>query len=374
MSPIKIALCITELDVGGAERCLTELVVRIDRRRFDPVIYCLSARPLREEASVLPRLSAGNVEVHFLGGRGVWQFPLVLHRLRRRLLSQKPRIVQTFLFHANILGRIAARRAGVPVVLSGIRVAEHGSRWHLRLDRLTQRWVDKYVCVSQAVADFSADQLGLPTEKLAVIPNGIDLDKYPAREAADLREFGIPSGRRVVVFIGRLEAQKGVKWLIETVPLWLGPLPDCDLLLVGEGPLRGPLESAAGAAGLADRVHFAGWRSETPEIIAAAELLVLPSAWEGMPNVVLEAMAGGRPVVATDVEGVGELLGPVAEEQTVPYGDSQLLARRILSLMNDRNRMAELGERNRRRAEQYFDISRMVERYEVLWEALASAG
>ena len=145
--------------------------------------------------------------------------------------------------------------------------------------------------MSQAVADFSAARLGLPAEKLVVIPNGIDLDKYPARQPADLRAFGIAAGRRAVTFVGRLEPQKGVEWLIETAPLWLAKLPDCDLLLVGEGPLRASLEAAARAAGIADRVHFAGWRADVPEILAASDLLVLPSVWEGMPNVVLEAMA-----------------------------------------------------------------------------------
>ena len=126
MAQIRIALCITELDAGGAERCLTELAVRIDRSRFAPVVYCLAAQPRREDASCLPALVAAGVEVHCLGGRGVWQFPVVAHRLKRLLDAQKPHIIQTFLFHANVLGRIVARRAGVKKVVAGVRVAERG--------------------------------------------------------------------------------------------------------------------------------------------------------------------------------------------------------------------------------------------------------
>jgi glycosyltransferase involved in cell wall biosynthesis len=370
MAPIQIALCITELDAGGAERCLTELATRIDRKRFAPVVYCLAPPPQREDASCLPALVAGGVEVHCLGGRGIWQFPIVAHRLKRLLLTQKPQIVQTFLFHANVLGRIVARRAGVKKVVAGVRVAERAARWHLWLDRLTRGWVDQYVCVSQAVADFSAKQLQLPPEKLAVIPNGIDLDKYPARRPADLRAVGVAAGRQAVVYVGRLERQKGVQWLIETAPLWLARLTDCDLLLVGEGPLRASLETAARAAGIADRVHFAGWRADVPEILAASDLLVLPSAWEGMPNVVLEAMASRLPVVASDVEGVRELLGPNAEWQTVRYGDTQMLVDKIGSLMLDHPLLDSLGIENRRRAEESFGISRMVRAYEDLWESL----
>lgn len=370
MPPINIALCITELDLGGAERCLTELAVRVDRRRFAPVVYCLGPRPAREDASCLPALEAAGVKFHCLGGRSMWQFPLVAGRLKRLLASQNTQIIQAFLFHANLLGRIAAPRAGVGVVVCGIRVAERGTPWHLRLDRLTQGWVDRYVCVSRSVAEFSATTGRLPSPKLVVIPNGIDLAKYPARQPADLNAMGIPTGRRVVTFVGRLESQKGVQWLIEAAPAWLEKLPDCDLLVVGEGPLRHTLEATCQAEGLAGRVHFAGWRTDVPEILAASDLLVLPSAWEGMPNVVLEAMASRRPVVASNVEGIEELLGATAPQQTVRYGDSKDLVDKVVSLMSDQTAAARVAESNRRRVEENFAISRMVAAYEDLWESL----
>jgi glycosyltransferase involved in cell wall biosynthesis len=370
MAKIKIALCITDLDAGGAERCLTELAIRIDRNRFTPVVYCLGPKPMREEASCLPPLAAAGVEVHFLNGRGIWQFPLVLHRLKKMLAAQKPQLIQTFLFHANIVGRMAARRAGVGRVVAGIRVAERSSRWHLWLDRLTQSRVDRYVCVSLSVADFSVSEGKLPSEKLVVIPNGIDLDKYPAKKLANLQEFGMEPGRRAVVFVGRLELQKGVMWLVETAPRWLSKCSDCDLLLVGEGPQRASLETAAREAGIAERVHFAGWRADVPDILAASDLLVLPSAWEGMPNVVLEAMASHRPVVVTEVEGVRELLGPDAKGQTVRYGDSQVLADSIVRFLQDPALAASTGQENRRRVGENFGISRIVRAYEELWISL----
>jgi glycosyltransferase involved in cell wall biosynthesis len=373
MAKIRVALCITDLDMGGAERCLTEIAVRVDRSRFEPVVYCLGPRPPRPEASCVPALEAHGVEVHCLGGRGIWQLPVVVHRLKRLLATQKPQIAQTFMFHANLVGRIAARRAGVRVVVAGLRVAERAARWHVRLDRLTQRWVDRYVCVSQAVAAFSARQVGLPSEKLVVIPNGIDLDKYPARQPVDLEAFGIAAGCRAVTFVGRLEPQKGVNWLIAAAPQWLGKLPDCDLLLVGDGPLRPSLEAAGKEAGIADRVHFAGWRADVPEILAASDLLVLPSAWEGMPNVVLEAMASRRPVVASDVEGVRELLGPNAARQTVRHGDTPGLVDAIIAFMRDPALSSAVGMDNRRRAEASFGIAGMVRAYEDLWESLVRA-
>ena len=114
-----------------------------------------------------------------------------------------------------------------------------------------------------------------------------------------------------------------------------------------------------------------GWRPDVPEILAASGLLVLPSAWEGMPNVVLEAMASRRPVVATDVEGVRELLGPGAASQTSRYRDTQMLVEKIVGLMSDPKLSTAVGLENRRRAEENFGISRMVAAYEDLWESLA---
>jgi starch synthase (maltosyl-transferring) len=136
--------------------------------------------------------------------------------------------------------------------------------------------------------------------------------------------------------------------------------------------LKHRLKAICERSEIADRVHFVGWRPDVPEILAASDLLVLPSVWEGMPNIVLEAMASRRPVVATDVEGVRELLGPAGEEQIVPYGDSQALADKIVKLMYNRELAAEIGGQNRRRAEENFAISRMVTAYENLWESLAT--
>jgi glycosyltransferase involved in cell wall biosynthesis len=251
-------------------------------------------------------------------------------------------------------------------------VVERQKRWHLWLDRWTSRWVSRYVCVSEAVARFSHQKGGLPAHKLVVIPNAIEVREYPVSQAADLAGLGIPRGRQVVTYVGRLDRQKNVAWLVENGPLWLEELPDCDLLLVGRGPQQAALQRLAQQVGIGDRVHWAGFRDDVPAILAASRLLVLPSRWEGMPNVVLEAMAGALPVVGADVEGVAELLGPAAEEQTVSASDAQAFAAKVVRLVRDTAAAADLGRRNRRRAEERFGIDRMVVAYEQLWEGLIS--
>ena len=372
MGKLRIALAITDLDVGGAERCLVDLATRLDPSRFDPVVYCLGPRPSNDGESCAPALESAGIAVRYLNGRGNWQAAGLIRRMTRLLAEQGPALVQSFLFHANLAGRIAARRAGVPRVVSGVRVAEQHSRWHLWADRLTTGWVDRYACVSQAVARFTAEQGRIPPEKLVVIPNGIEVAKYPAAVPAPRESLGAGPARRLVTYVGRLERQKGVRWLLGSAPGWLSQVPDSDLLVVGKGPERSDLEALCRAHAIGDRVHFAGWRPDVPEILAASQLLVLPSLWEGMPNVVLQAMASRLPVVATDVEGVRELLGPEAACQTVPYGDSRALGEAIVRLLSRPDEANEVGQRNRRRAESEFTLQGMVTAYQDLWNSLAT--
>ncbi len=368
MAETRIALCITDLDVGGAEQALVALATRLNRTRFQPAVYCLGPKPEVDGASCVPPLRAADVDIHFLGARRWSDFPFAVRALRGHFAQSRPDLVQTFLFHANIVGRIAARQAGVPGVVCGIRVAERQSRWHLWLDRLTSRWVQRYVCVSQSVAQFSAREAGLPPSRLTVIPNGVDLERFPATSPASLVAEGIPPGSRIIAFVGRLDRQKGLDWLLESAPEWLPRVRDCHLVLVGQGPERSTLERIARQRGIAGQVHWLGWRKDIAEILAASDLLVLPSRWEGMPNVVLQAMASQMPVVATDVEGVRELLGENAEPQVVAFGQTSALAEKLVRILSDNAFAGQLGRENRTRCEQNFSIVGMVHAYEDLWQ------
>jgi glycosyltransferase involved in cell wall biosynthesis len=368
-----VALCITDLDMGGAEQAMVDLATRLEWIHFEPIIYCLGPRPQVEEASCVPALEDAGLEVQFLDAQSAWQFQPTVRRLEALFRKQRPALVQSFLFHANLVSRLAARRAGVARVVAGVRVAER-RRWHLWADRLTSSLVDRYVCVSDAVARHSARRGGLAHDKLVVIPNGIDVTKYTDVLPVDLQMLGATAGRRLVTYIGRLDGQKGVHWLIKTAPRWLSRLPDCDLLIVGKGPQQARLEASCQRLGIAARVHFVGWRPDIAEILATSHLLVLPSRWEGMPNVVLQAMASRLPVVASDAEGVRELLGPEADAQVVRYGDSQAFAEKVVKILCDQSVAADLGSKNRLRAESEFTLERVVAAYQSLWTSLLDAG
>jgi glycosyltransferase involved in cell wall biosynthesis len=367
--PIRLALVITELAPGGAERCLVQLATRLDRSRFCPIVYSLAPEPSPGRRELVDSLRAAGIEVAFLGHSSPRHVLAAVRRLAAHFQQQRPDVVQTFLFHANVVGALAARRAGVSSVVLGQRVADR-RRWRAWLERWAGREAVRIVCVSQSVADHCR-RLGYPAERLEVIPNGIDVAAFAGAEPLDLRDLGLPPGRRGIVCIGRLDPQKGLRSLLAAAPHFLRPLPNHDLILVGEGPERRSLERLALASGFGERIHLVGWRANIPALLAAADLLVLSSRWEGMPNVVLEAMAAGKAVVATRAEGVVELLGEQAEPQTVAVDDEAGLAARIAKLAGDASVRERLGRLNQARAASMFSLAAMVQQYACLYETLA---
>jgi len=238
----------------------------------------------------------------------------------------------------------------------------------LAIERAATQSVKRHVCVSQSVAEFYRRR-GFSAQKLVVIPNGVEVDQWTNARPADLSQLGIPQGRRVLLYVGRLDKQKGLDRFLYELPLIFRELREHDLVVVGEGPQRAVLGNHTQRLGLHERIHFLGWQEDIPSIMAAADLLVLPSRWEGMPNVVLEAMAAGKPVVATQAEGTVELLGLAALEQTVPVGDWPGFRSRLMEIAKNQDFAQELGHQNQNRAAQ-FSVGCVVERYQRLYRAM----
>ncbi|MCA9092232.1 MAG: glycosyltransferase [Planctomycetaceae bacterium] len=368
--PIRIAFCITELDPGGAERAFVRLVCGLNRDKWLPEVYCLGpegelATPIREAG--IPVTCFGFTSRKVLRG---------LFRLRKELRRQKPEILQTFLFHANLLGRLAAfGTTSVKHIVCGVRVAERRSPWYLRLDRWTSSLVSRFACVSQSVANFSTDA-GLNPKKMVVIPNGVDVSLFDQTEAADLSQFGIPSRAKVIITAGRLDPQKGILNLLDAFAAIAASEPEAHLIIAGEGPQRAEIESHIRTLSLENRAHLIGRRNDLPALLKASQVFVLSSLWEGMPNVVLEAAAAGTPIVATDVEGVAEVLGGTSPDGGFTYGEKAIpgdaaslriaLENALKTAVSAKNRA--LIAREFVRSE--FSWERMVARYDDLYSSL----
>ncbi len=424
-APTPIAFWITELNVGGAERAMVELVTRLSPERWRPEVYVLGVEPPVELCSdevmskptssfrqnaLVERLRERGIPVSFLETRTICDVPRTLWRGVRLLRHQRPALVQSFLFHANILGCIASKLANVPRCFIGIRVAERRSRWYLRVERWIQRWVFQYVCVSRGVADFTMREGLIPAEKITVIPNGIDpmMASGHVNTIQKLSEINTCSDSRFLnlqyipvrrlTMIGRLTYQKGLDWLLDALaelcrrqPTWQTSL---QLRLIGAGEEEHSLRQQTVRLGLSECVLFDGWTANVEKVLAETDLLVLSSRWEGMPNVVLQAMRQAVPVLATEVEGVRELLDPrylpdgtrveesdddssqeisTDEEnsddspQIVPFGDTDAWCTKCSQLLCNSDLARRLGTQNQERAERFFSLDAMVKRYEQLW-------
>ena len=363
-TPTPIALCITDLDRGGAERALVEVVTRLDRREWAPVVYCIGPR-----GELVDSLDEAGIETHCLNATP--RDALVVYRLAKHLGRQKPALLQSFLFHANLAGRLAAWLAGVPVVLSGIRVAEREKTWHLRLERWTKRLVDRHVCVSQSVADFTEKSLQLRPGQLSVIPNGVDAETISTTVPADLTSLGVPAGAETLLFAGRLHPQKGLSDLLHAFQqLVAADKRDVHLLIAGRGPLERKARKFVEVRGLDSRVHWLGTRRDLPAVMRASTMLVLPSLWEGMPNVVLEAMAAGLPVVATAVDGTQELLAPRATGWLCRPGDVESLTTTLRQALDAPAARREFAARAQQTARKHFTWDTSAEGYSLLWREL----
>lgn len=362
--PRRIALCITDLDAGGAEQCLAHVALGLDRSAWQPHVFCLSRRGILAE-----RLENGGVPCTCLGWRGSRDAWRILD-LARRLHAFRPELLQTFLFHANVAGRIAGRLARVPVIVSGIRVAEREKSWHVRLERMTRFLATHHVCVSEAVARFSRQYARLAPATVSVIPNGVDLAKFQSARPLAPHELNAPPETLWMLCVGRLHPQKGQRLLLEAVAPLLESHPRWRLMLVGEGPMRQSLEEHIERLRCRDQVRLLGWRVDVPRLMKTATLLVLPSLWEGLPNVVLEAMAAGLPVVASDVEGVREVLETGVTGLIVEPGSAVALRAALAGLLGDPQRLSELHRNAQSAAINVLTTSVMVQRYEALYREL----
>ncbi|QDT17151.1 glycosyltransferase [Alienimonas californiensis] len=339
-APLPLAAVITELDPGGAEQAFVRVVLGLKGRGWAPHMFALRGGSLRESF-----ISAG-VPVTLMDSLpGVDPRPL-----RRYLRQERPPAVLSFLFHANLLTRLTAASAGRPAVVCGVRVAERRRNGHRLLDRLTAPLVDRWVCVGESVRRFCvasplAGGGGLPVARVVTIPNGVDAERWADAAPADRAALRLPPHGPVLLFAGRLDVQKDPDTLLEAFARL--DRRDAHLLIAGDGPLaeRVRLWAATNLAG--ERVRTLGRRDDLPALMRLADAFVLPSRWEGTPNVLLEAAAAGVPIVATAVDGTAEVFTHKETARLVPVGDTAALAEELRWTLDHPADAAAMAERAR---------------------------
>jgi len=363
----RVLLLSTSLGLGGADRQILYLARALLAHGYD--VRLVSMTPLVEmgRLAVAEGLPITSLEMR----RGKADLG-ALRKLVAMLREWRPHILTSFMYHANIMGRVAGRRAGVPLIVSSIRSEQNGSTardWGMRLTN----WMD-HCCTtnSRRVADALSRRRLVPSRKLRVIPNGVDVAAFSA--GADegeriRRELGLAPGEFLWLAVGRLFPEKDYPTLLRAFQSFAGT--PARLAVAGRGDLLEELRGLAEQLGVASQVIFLGVRHDIAALLAAADGLVLASASEGMPNVVMEALAAGRPVVATDVGGVSELVEAGVSGFVVPPRDPAALSERMRHLMSlppeQRRRM---GQKGRERMLADYSLQAMADRWIDLYREL----
>jgi glycosyltransferase involved in cell wall biosynthesis len=373
---IPVLYVIPRMSIGGAQRHLLEVFRLIDRRRFTPMLCCLvtdrgDAGQLLDEVRALdvPIIDAGVRDVSNALGRPhtLGQIVRVAREMRRRRIG----IVHSYLHHASVFGTLAARAARVPVAIVSKRSMDVyprvRDRWAVRL---VNGLADCVTAVAGAVGDHVHRTEHCPREKIVVIPNGVDPARITAGDAAGAPAIDRVAGGHVVGTIARLVWKRGYEELIEAAALLKQDEPDTRLVVVGDGPLRPALEEQARSLGLNGGVRFMGSVPRAARLLPQFDVFVLSSQLEGMSNGLLEAMAAGRPVVATAVGGNTEVVVDGDSGLLVPAKDPKALASAILRLLRDPELARRMGEAARLRVQTEFTLERMVQRMEQLYADL----
>jgi len=336
-APARVGLVIGQLTTGGAEGQLLELARRAPEFGFLPTVYSLS-----EKTEPYGRkLEEAGVPLRVIGGRGTRR----LSRLLRALRADRVEILHAWLFIANTYAWLAAKALRLPF-LATARNCKLQGRLHTAANRLALRTAARVIANSEEVARFVEQHYGTPAGRTCVIYNGVDTDRF--------RPLGTSGeGAPLVVGAGRLVPQKDPLCFVRVARDIGQRIPSARFVFAGDGPLREAVIREIRAQGLDNRFSLPGECRDMPTLLGSASLFLLTSAWEGLPNVVLEAMACAVPVVATDVGGTRELLRSGQEGFLVSRGDVGAMAHYAAELLADETRRREFAARARQRAEQF---------------------
>jgi glycosyltransferase involved in cell wall biosynthesis len=358
---MRLLTVIDSLAVGGAEHSLAALTPHLVAAGVDAHVAYLIERP----GGVGPLLQDAGATIHLVAGRGGRL--RAVGRLRGLVDELDPDIVHTTLFDADLVGRVAGRWARKPVVSSFVTEAygpEHVNNpeyrpWKVRAAQLadasTARLVTRFHAVSKSSADVMSRRLRVPRDRIDVIPRGRNPDdlgtRTPERRARVRASLGLDDATPLVVAAGRHYHMKGLDMLVTAFGSVARDVDKAVLAIAGRpGPATSGLVSLAAEGGVTNAVRLLGYRSDVPDLMAAADVFVLPSRAEGSPGVLIEAMALEVPVVATSIPSIAEVAGTdgvVAD--LVEVGDIEAMAAAITALLTDPDRAARLADAARRR-------------------------
>lgn len=369
MSKIKVLQLVEGFNFGGAETKLLELVKHMDKDRFETTVVSLGLGNEIEDKF------HNELDCRVMTFQRQKQIDFkLLARVRDFIRDEKIDIVMTTLFYADVLGAMAGKSGGAKGVFSWETISS--PKWlvphRLWSYRYAIRRADKVISVSKATATWLVEKRKVNPGKVMIIPYGVNLDKFNSTiKSVTRRSIGVNDDDIVIGQVSRLNEQKGHTYLIDAAPAIIAKQPKVKFVLVGDGPLRAELTQHIKANGVEDHFILLGFRQDVHEILPLFDVFTLPSLYEGLPNVVLEAMACALPVVATPVDGTKEAVIDKETGFLVPVGDVEQLAEKLLDVVSNDELKLKLGMAGRRRVEDEFSLEGQVKKFENLYEEYA---
>jgi glycosyltransferase involved in cell wall biosynthesis len=352
----------------GVSRLFSWWFPRFNRR------FAVSLCGLKSPEPGSQALEAQGIPVTHLG-RGPFD-PRILFQLVALARRQRARILHVHGYAAADFGRLAARLVGAKLVLHEHFADRRLPAYQAVADRLLARLTDRAIAVSRSTADFLSDERYVPRERVRIIYNGAPLAEFapgpPERGRAARRSLGVPDAAPLVGIVGRVNAQKAHRFLVDAMPAVLARAPETYLAIIGDGDLVEPLRQQARERGVAERVIFAGHRADVPAVLQALDVFCISSTYEGTPLALFEAFAGGKAVVSTAVDGCREVVEDGVTGLLVPPSDPPRLAEALIRVLVD----SSLRERLARaaiEASKRYDIAACVQQIEALYDELLPA-
>lgn len=377
---VTVAHLITKLELGGAQQNTLFTVAHLNQARFRPILIAGGGGLLDQEAKALAGVEFYQVPT-LIRQICLWRDFRALLALARLLKELKPVIVHTHSSKAGILGRWAARLAGVPIIIHSIhgfgvtpaqpRLIRLGL---LALERWTGRFTTRFFAVSEATRRLGIEWNLFTADRCTVIRSGVDLEAI-RKTSVDIRakkiELGLDPAQAVVGMIAPMKPQKAPLDFVRLAALVHRARPEARFVFVGDGELREAMEAEVQRYGLRQVLHLVGWRRDIAEILRCLDVFVLTSRWEGLPRVYLEALASGVPVVGTNVDGASEVVHDGVNGYLVEPGAVQAMAEKVLHLLAHPEEAKRMGRQGVSLPVE-FDIGTMVSRQEDEYERLAA--
>jgi glycosyltransferase involved in cell wall biosynthesis len=356
---IRVMYVVPDLEVGGAERHVLQLMPNLDMEQFDPAVVCIG-----DEGELFSQLRMTHVAAVALH-RDKRQALRALSDLTREMHRFAPDVVITRGYNAEMLGRVAAWLARVPN--SVVWVHNHGDvepRGLVRriADRLLDRVTDSYYGLVWAQSEYMVNDLKYPRSKIRIIHNGVDPGAFEwTDDRSKVSDLAIRESDKVVGIFAMLRPEKDHENFLRAARLVIDRVPNAKFLIVGDGPMRRTIETSIAELKLTDHVVLTGARSDVPDLLRAVDVFVLSSRTvECFPIALLEAMAAGRPAVCTAVGGVPEMIDEPTTGYLVPAGDPAALADRLTEILSDSDGARRMGRAARARVETHFNLRNSV--------------